>query len=306
MTGARLRTIVLATDGSEDARLARRAVADLAAADGAEVHVVGAWDLATPAYIPGYEVDSGTVSALEEAVREVVEEERHALAAGGVAAAGHVELGRPADVILDLVTRVGADLTVLGSRGHGLVARLVLGSVSEKVVAAAHAPVLVMRGGDAAWPPPRIVVGFDGSREAMLAARVAAAVGRGAGAPVTLLRVVHDDAEGGGDPRRLTFGDVVEGRRGRMERYARRLGERGGPIVHASLTTGDPAAALLTAAGDEPPGLVAVGRRGIGRIRHALLGSVSIKVLHAAPGPVLVAPWTPTTAAAGPGRRASL
>lgn len=293
MTGARLRAIVLATDGSEDARLARRAVAGLAAADGAEVHVVGAWNLATPAYAPGYAVDSGTVSALEEGVREVVEEERHAFAAAGVAAAGHVDWGRPADVILDVVRRVGADLTVLGSRGHGLVARLVLGSVSEEVVAAARAPVLVMRGGDAAWPPPRIVVGFDGSREAMLAARVAAAVGRGAGAPVTLLGVVHDDAEGGGDPRRLTFGDVIEGRRGRMERYARRLGERGGPMVRASLTTGDPAAALLTAAGDEPPGLVAVGRRGIGRIRHALLGSVSIKVLHAARGPVLVAPWTP-------------
>jgi nucleotide-binding universal stress UspA family protein len=294
MTGARLGALVLATDGSEDARLARRAVADLAAADAAVVHVVGAWNLAGPTYAPAYVVASDTVSELEDAARSVVEDERRALADAGVrTTAAHVLFGRPADVILDVANRVGADLIVLGSRGHGLVARLVLGSVSEEVVAAGRRPVLVMRGGDAAWPPPRIVAGFDGSREALAAARIAAAIGRCTGCDLTLLDVAQGGPEGDGDPRRLTFGDAIEGRRGRMERYARRLAERGGPAARASVTAGDPAAALLAAAGDEPAGLVAVGRRGIGRIRHALLGSVSIKVLHAAHGPVLVVPWTP-------------
>ena len=294
MTGARLGTLVLATDGSEDARLARRTVADLATADDAEVHVVGAWNLAGPSYAPGYAITPETVSELEDAVRSVVEDERQALADAGVrTTAAHVRFGRPADVILDVANRVDADLIVLGSRGHGLVARLVLGSVSEEVVAAGHRPVLVMRGGETAWPPSRIVTGFDGSREALAAARIAAAIGHCTGGDLTLLEVAQSGPEGDGDPRRLSFGDVIEGRRRRMERHARRLAEGNDLAVRALVTAGDPAGALLAAAGDEPAGLIAVGRRGIGRIRHALLGSVSIKVLHAAHGPVLVVPWTP-------------
>ena len=193
-----------------------------------------------------------------------------------------------------MAKEVDADLTVLGSRGHGRVARLVLGSVSETVVLAGHRPVLVMRGGEAAWLPRRIVAGCDGSREALASARIAAAVARCAGVPLVLVDVAPGAEEGEVARRRLTFGEVIEGRRGRLERWARRLSTPGGPPMRVSVTSGEPAAALIAAAGEAPPGMVAVGRRGIGRIRHALLGSVSTKVLHAATGPVLVAPWSPS------------
>jgi hypothetical protein len=55
---------------------------------------------------------------------------------------------------------------VVGSRGLGAVKRLVVGSVAEGVVRLAPCPVLVMRGGKGAWPPSRIVVGYDPSEGA--------------------------------------------------------------------------------------------------------------------------------------------
>ncbi len=52
--------------------------------------------------------------------------------------------GDPAQQILDFAKDDKADLIVVGSRGHGRLAGLLLGSVAQKVVALAHCPVLVV------------------------------------------------------------------------------------------------------------------------------------------------------------------
>src|SRR3712207_2674630 len=61
-------------------------------------------------------------------------------------------MGTPVDAILDLGEEIGADLIVMGSRGHGPLGRLILGSVSEGVVHHAPCPVLVLRGGPKPGP----------------------------------------------------------------------------------------------------------------------------------------------------------
>ena len=57
----------------------------------------------------------------------------------------HVRIGKPADELLALARDVGADLILVGSRGHTGVERLLLGSVSEKVVREARCTVEVAR-----------------------------------------------------------------------------------------------------------------------------------------------------------------
>ncbi len=52
--------------------------------------------------------------------------------------------GHPAEVLLKAAA--GADLLVVGSRGHGAFADALLGSVGQYCVHHAHCPVLVMRG----------------------------------------------------------------------------------------------------------------------------------------------------------------
>jgi nucleotide-binding universal stress UspA family protein len=57
----------------------------------------------------------------------------------------HVRIGQPADEILALASDVGADLIIVGSKGLTGVERLVLGSVSERVVREARCTVSVAR-----------------------------------------------------------------------------------------------------------------------------------------------------------------
>jgi nucleotide-binding universal stress UspA family protein len=62
----------------------------------------------------------------------------------GVAIESRVTEGHPAAVLVDASR--GADLVVVGSRGHGEFAGMLLGSVSEHCVSNAHCPVVVLRG----------------------------------------------------------------------------------------------------------------------------------------------------------------
>jgi nucleotide-binding universal stress UspA family protein len=57
----------------------------------------------------------------------------------------HARIGHPAEEILALAAEVGADLIFIGSHGKTGVERLLLGSVSERVVREAQCPVLVAR-----------------------------------------------------------------------------------------------------------------------------------------------------------------
>ena len=57
----------------------------------------------------------------------------------------HARIGKPADEILDLAAEVGADMIFIGTHGKTGLDRLVLGSVSERVVREARCPVMVVR-----------------------------------------------------------------------------------------------------------------------------------------------------------------
>jgi nucleotide-binding universal stress UspA family protein len=60
----------------------------------------------------------------------------------------HVALGDPAQEILQMAARIDADLIFTGSHGRTGLARMLLGSVAERVVRGASCPVLVVRDKD--------------------------------------------------------------------------------------------------------------------------------------------------------------
>src|SRR5215207_6837721 len=166
--------ILLATDGSEDAALAARAAVDLSSRTGCELHVVHAWHT-IPLYVHPSLESVFDPRPYERRARELLNTEIERIKEiGGAAEGEHLRMGPPADEIIELSEELGSGLIVMGSRGLGPVERLSMGSVSEEVVHYATCPVLVVRGGEGAWPPARVVGGDDSSEGARTAGEVAA------------------------------------------------------------------------------------------------------------------------------------
>jgi nucleotide-binding universal stress UspA family protein len=130
--------IVVGYDGSEHARRALERVGELGK-NGEPVTVVSAADVALMAGPAS--PDTGNVPAHKRAL----EEASSALASKGLTVQAVLAEGDPADAIVDEAKKTAADLIVVGTRGLNTAERVVLGSVSTKIVHHAPCDVLVVR-----------------------------------------------------------------------------------------------------------------------------------------------------------------
>lgn len=286
--------VLLASDGSPDAALAADVAAHLTAATGQDLHLAHAWlvppyglgSISSIGYDPVLVFRGGAQSLLDRVAKQ--------LQGKGVAVSrAHLLQGRPADSICDLARELNASMIVIGSRGLGRLARVLVGSVSEGVAHDAPCPVLVCRGGKRAWPPVEIVAGDDGSPEAAAAIETAAILaGTVGGRRLRLLwcqPVAWRDAASAGEVRRIQ--DNQKTAEAGLRRRSDRLARDNDLDVGVEVETGETAATLIrTANQSQGPALIAVGARGLGAVRRMALGSVSTKILRAAPGLVLIVP----------------
>src|SRR5919106_684587 len=146
--------ILLATDGSSEARLAARTAVDLAQKTHSEVHVIHVFDVALIALLYPEATDQKGIKVpeaileedLQRHARGVLDREVNRLrSAGGTVAQSHLVMGEVAREIVHLAEDLGVGLIVMGSRGRGGIRRAMKGSVSDSVVRHAHCPVLVVR-----------------------------------------------------------------------------------------------------------------------------------------------------------------
>jgi nucleotide-binding universal stress UspA family protein len=135
--------ILLATDGSPDAGQALAYARDLALRDGAQVVVVHAFE-PVPTYL-GDPLEGRVLGRHVAAGEEVANEAARKLQEAGVDVIVEVLEGPAADAILNVAGVRECDLIVMGSRGHGALASLILGSVSHRVLARAPVPVLIVK-----------------------------------------------------------------------------------------------------------------------------------------------------------------
>lgn len=133
--------VVVGVDGSEPSKAALRwAVWHAGMVEGGIVTALSAWN--TPAiYSPAIPTGEDFTNAVEHALSAAVEE---ALAEGGTAEVWErVVHGHAAWALLEAAS--GADLLVVGNRGHGGFVGALLGSVSQYCVQHAQCPVVVVR-----------------------------------------------------------------------------------------------------------------------------------------------------------------
>jgi nucleotide-binding universal stress UspA family protein len=144
--GNLFKKILVATDGSENARRAASYGVNIAKATGAEVHAL--YIISTQ-----HAVTTRTVMGWSEAFEEYLANK------GGVAIADVEKLGKeagvkvepvflkgiPADKILEYAEENNIDLIVMGTHGLTGIKRFLIGSVAESVVRHSKAPVMVIR-----------------------------------------------------------------------------------------------------------------------------------------------------------------
>jgi nucleotide-binding universal stress UspA family protein len=141
--------IVAGVDGSPSSLSALRWAIRQASLTGATVDAVIAWHYPSLAASSGYEIAvAGDDPGFQEIAEKIVTEAIGSTLSPDSDVRVHPQVtpGIAAQVLLDAST--GADLLVVGSRGHGGFAEALLGSVSQHCVHHARCPVVVIRGED--------------------------------------------------------------------------------------------------------------------------------------------------------------
>lgn len=285
--------IVLGLDGSDASMTALDLVTSTNWPANTKIRLVGAFEL--PANRiglapspPDPQADDEEQRALFNTLQGLSEQFR----GRGYSTETVVARGRAADVLLAEADDLSADLIVVGSRGLGVAASALLGSVSATLVDHAVCPVLVAR-------RPRItrvLVATDGSQSAEAIPAVVAAWNVFRDAPINVLSVAPPSIGGegtlmrgilGSDPPQLDAWHEVDRHRVMAEEMAARL-VAAGWHAESSVRVGQAAQEIETAAADASADLIVTGSRGLSGLQRLLMGSVAHHVLRYSRSSVLV------------------
>jgi nucleotide-binding universal stress UspA family protein len=202
--------------------------------------------------------------------------------------------GRPATMVDAEAQRIGADLIIVGARGHGTIAEMLLGSVSAEIIDHAASAVLVAREPGIG----RVLLAWDGSAPSAHAARVLEEWPIFRHSDVSVLSVADVEvpwwsgfSEPGTAEMLTIHADTTDAARAHHDELATEMTAR---LRAAGLTAagfrrdGDAATEILTAAKERAADLIVMGTRGRTGLKRLLLGSVARNVLHHATCSVLV------------------
>jgi nucleotide-binding universal stress UspA family protein len=138
-----VQSVVVGFDGSPGAEAALRFAAEEATLRGLPLRIVSAWEAPSSAYVG--EAFAPTPDAFLQAEQRAEELSRAAVelaASLGVEAEGVAVEGHPATMLIEQAR--DAALLVVGSRGHGTAASLLLGSVSRRLAHHAPCPLVIV------------------------------------------------------------------------------------------------------------------------------------------------------------------
>lgn len=296
----RLKTILVPLDFSAESRRALDFALPLAQRFGARVHLLHAYEgthqfsAITPSPLLWSEMEGKLHLANEVDVTFGFRPRREDC---------HLRLGKPAKEIVAAARELDADLVVIAAHGRSGFRHLALGSTTDKIIRAAHCPVLVVR--ETTRGPikaeaegivlQRILVPVDFSGCAQEGARYASVFATGVGADLVFLHVVHlpDYMKVGGIATRTYRPQLLENAileaDEKLDVLVNFL-----PLVNISaeveVQVGVPVDKLIAASARPEIDLVITSTHGGGGLRHALLGSVAEQLARRASCPVLIVP----------------
>jgi nucleotide-binding universal stress UspA family protein len=266
--------ILVPTDGSPSAEAAARHGLVIAEAVDASVHVISVAGETERTERLAEAQARDAISKLEELIEQESDRSCHSV----------LEHGSPYEAILSYASENDIDLIVMGTHGRRGLSRVLLGSVTERVIRLSNDPVLAV-------PPhaigreregyDKILVPTDGSPGATAAVEHGIAIAERLGAAVRVLCVIEDERglPPVGDPLRDEAVEVLEA-------VSERAADR-----NVTLTThvqpGTPHEVINEFVSAHGIDLITMGTHGRSGIRRHLLGSVTERVLRTSDAPVL-------------------
>lgn len=278
-----IKSILLATDGSEHAWAAWQYAIDVAKVYDAWLRVLSVVDVRvlhepTAATMDGVYPTLPIAPPSPAELEKKLEAEQHHLLgevqrrtqAAGVKVRVSLARGTPPGTILSYEPFV--DMIAMGHRGHRSKWDVFfLGSVAEEVLRRAAKPVLIS---PARYEPiQRILAAYDASDPSQRALHWAAELAVTMNLPLDVVHVNRDRAVG-----RMMLREAYE--------YLRPYDTI--PSVDTILREGKPAPQILEVAAERGAGLVVMGAHGHSRVRETLMGSATEEVLRQADKPLLM------------------
>ncbi|QYJ05267.1 universal stress protein [Nocardioides panacisoli] len=286
--------VVVAFDGSDHAERAAQWAATVADREHRPLVLVHAAEPPHPSWVAFPAVPPGDLAALQDSAREagtaMLESAAARIREGHpeVEVVTHVEIGDAREVLVALSD--GAHLVAIGSRGHGAVRRLLLGSVAAAVTRHAACPVAVLRPHVEASSGGGVLVGIDADEPAGGTLDHAFRAASWVQSPLTILYCFWDPTRGEDGDALIAEDDaayaeerasVSESMAGLREKYP-------DVEVHVQLARGLVDRIMVEQARGRD--LLVVGARSHGAVAEALLGSVATTMVEYAPCPVVVVP----------------
>lgn len=285
--------IIVGVDGSAESKVAVDWAARQAAMHHESLTIVHALNPPAVVAFPEIPMPSGYLEWQQEEGRVLLEQlipvaqEAASSASQSIQITAEMVSGPVVPALVNLSKE--AKLVVVGNRGRGAVARLVLGSVSTGLVHHSHCPVAVIHDHDPTADQPAkspVVVGIDGSPASELATEIAFKEASLRGVDLVAIHAWSDvgvfEFLGTDWSTFQTLGEQTLSERlsGWQERYP-------SVTVHRVVVADRPARQLLEQA--ESAQLVVVGSHGRGGFAGMVLGSVSTAIVQGAGVPVIVA-----------------
>lgn len=284
-----LRNILLADDGSADARAAVDLLASLP--HDAECRITA------------IRVFSALQTAEYKAIEDGLERTKHLLMSRHLRVKTEMLMGYPSDKIIEYAEDTNPDLIVMGAKGQRATLGIPLGGVAMHIVEDGRWPVLVVRKDHNKLE--RILLVVDGSECSGIACDYLGRFPMPSGAQMWVMHVMSEiypevlvEPFAGGVgviPALLTAEDLKKHYEQQHE-YAQRLLQNAihnlavqGVSAEPVLRRGDAATEILNYATNNDIDLIVTGSRGLGPVRSWLMGSVSRKLVHYSECSVLVA-----------------
>jgi nucleotide-binding universal stress UspA family protein len=211
-----------------------------------------------------------------------------------------IRVGPPADVIVEVAAMKQARLIAMATHGYSGIRRWTLGSVTDKVLHATNAPMLIVRG---SYQTPiqtpafkRIMVPLDGSELARQALPIATELALATQAEVELFEAINPPFAPYANmhsPRAPTvaYDEVIEALRNvsahNLEMIAKSITCQGIPVT-TTVTVNYPAESIVDEAERRGTDLIVMATHGYSGLRRWALGSIADKVLHVTTTPLLL------------------